>query len=174
LSLVVYSCYEGYGCYSCIYSAIYALRAIQIQKEQEPVFLMQSLYFPEGHPRAGIFKGMVTILEERGYEDVSNIRAECRPNFSCEPGAQRCCCRRMLYNEPDFTNIKSTLELACASHEISVLFLPKFHCELSFIEQCWGHAKRTYRLQPPSTSEEALEKNLVNALESVTTEQMRK
>jgi hypothetical protein len=134
----------------------------------------QSLYFPEGHPRAGIFKGMVTILEERGYEDVSNVRAECKPNFSCKPGAQRCCCRRMLYNEPDFTNIKSTLELACESHEISVLFLPKFHCELSFIEQCWGHAKRTYRLQPPSTSEDALEKNLVNALESVTVEQMRK
>jgi hypothetical protein len=43
LSLVVYRCYEGYGCYSCIYSAIYALRAIQIQKEQEPVFLMVSL-----------------------------------------------------------------------------------------------------------------------------------
>jgi hypothetical protein len=41
LSLDVYRCYEGYGCYSCIYSAIYALRAIQIQKEQEPVFLMQ-------------------------------------------------------------------------------------------------------------------------------------
>jgi transposase len=80
----------------------------------------------------------------------------------------------MLYNEPDFTNIKSTLELACESHKISVLFLPKFHCELSFIEQCLGHAKRMYRLQPPSTSEDALAKNLVNTLESVTVEQMRK
>jgi hypothetical protein len=98
---------------------------------------------------------MVTILEEHGYEDVSNVRAECKPHFSCKPGAQRCCCRRMLYNVPDFTNIKSTLELACESHEISVLFLPKFDCELSFIEQCWSHAKRTYRLQPPSTSEDA-------------------
>ncbi|OJA08883.1 hypothetical protein AZE42_12262 [Rhizopogon vesiculosus] len=91
-----------------------------------------------------------------------------------EPGAQRCCFRRMLYNEPDFTNIKSTLELTCESPEISVLFLAKFHCELSFIEQCWGHAKRTYRLRPPSTSEEALEKNPVDVLESVTVEQMRR
>ncbi|KAF9221496.1 hypothetical protein BS17DRAFT_711193 [Gyrodon lividus] len=57
---------------------------------------------------------------------------------------KRCCCRRMLYNEPDFDNVQSTLELACASEGVHVLFLPKLHCELNFIEQCWGHAKRTY------------------------------
>ncbi|KAG1726150.1 hypothetical protein EDB19DRAFT_234520 [Suillus lakei] len=39
---------------------------------------------------------------------------------------------------------------------------------------CWGHAKRVYRQMPPSSREEDLAKNLVDALESVTVEQMQK
>jgi hypothetical protein len=52
----------------------------------------QSLYFPVGHEQAGFFKGMAVILEERGYGDVSNIRAEW-PKFKCEKGAHQCCCQ---------------------------------------------------------------------------------
>jgi transposase len=78
----------------------------------------------------------------------------------------------MLYNEADFVNVKSTLELACDAYSIRILFLPKFHCELNFIEQCWGHAKRIYRQKPPLSSEGDLEKNLIDALDSVTVEQM--
>jgi hypothetical protein len=133
----------------------------------------QSLYFPDGHPRAGIFKGMAVILEERGYCDMLRVRAEC-PGFICDPIVERCCCRRMLYNESDFVNVKSTLELACALEGVHVLFLPKFHCELNFIEQCWGHAKRTYRQYPASSKEEDLERNVVDALQSVTLDHMRK
>ncbi|OJA20287.1 hypothetical protein AZE42_12386 [Rhizopogon vesiculosus] len=69
----------------------------------------QSLYYPEGHELAGVFKGMAVILNERGHADVSKIRAEC-PKFQCEKGADRCCYRRMLYNEPNFVNVKSLLE----------------------------------------------------------------
>ncbi|KAG1744085.1 uncharacterized protein EDB91DRAFT_1246966 [Suillus paluster] len=32
----------------------------------------QSFYFPEGHPCAGIFKGMAKILEEHGYGNMAN------------------------------------------------------------------------------------------------------
>jgi len=88
--------------------------------------------------------------------------------FAAHPHQSKPC------NEADFVNVKSTLELACDARGISVLFLPKFHCELNFIEQCWGHAKRLYCQKPPSSSEEDLEKNLVDALDSVTVEQMRK
>ncbi|KAG2124851.1 uncharacterized protein EDB93DRAFT_1244133 [Suillus bovinus] len=122
----------------------------------------------------GIFKGMAKILEERGYDNMVNVRAECRPNFTCKPGVKHYCCRQMLYNEPDFVNVKSTLELAAESQGISVLFLPKFHCKLTFIEQCWGHAKRVYHQMLPSPSKHDLAKNLVDALESVTVEQMWK
>jgi hypothetical protein len=132
----------------------------------------QPLYFPKGHACEGVFKGMAVILEERGYGDMSKVRAECKPNFTCKPGIPNCCCRRMLYNEADFVNVKSTLELACDARGIHILFLPKFHCELNFIEQCWGHAKRIYRQKPPSSSEGDLEKNLIDALDSVTVEQM--
>jgi hypothetical protein len=33
----------------------------------------QSLYFPDGHKLAGVFKGMAIILNERGHADVSKI-----------------------------------------------------------------------------------------------------
>ncbi|KAF9219452.1 hypothetical protein BS17DRAFT_858841 [Gyrodon lividus] len=120
----------------------------------------QSLYFPNGHP-------------QHGYCDMLHVRAEC-PGFICDPMVEHCCCRRMLYNEPDFVNVKSTLELACALEGVCVLFLPKFHCELNFIEQCWGHTKQTYHQYPASSKEEDLERNVVDALQSVTLDHMRK
>ncbi|KAH7919685.1 hypothetical protein BV22DRAFT_1107991 [Leucogyrophana mollusca] len=103
----------------------------------------QSFYFPAGHEREGAFIGMVNILNERGfdYKEVNVLCAEC-PKFACPKGAEHCCCRRLLYNQPDFANIKLRLELACEAHGFQVLFLPKFHCELNFIEQCWGYAKQ--------------------------------
>ncbi len=48
-----------------------------------------------------------------------------------------------------------------------VIFLPKFHCKISFIEQCWGYGKQTYRHFPPSSKEADLEKNVIQALNSI-------
>jgi hypothetical protein len=39
---------------------------------------LQSLYFPEGHARAGVFKGMLNILEERGFTGMQSLRAKCK------------------------------------------------------------------------------------------------
>jgi hypothetical protein len=55
-----------------------------------------------------------------------------------------------------------------------VIFLPKFHCELNFIKQCWGFAKRIYRKYPPSKDEKQLEQNLLSALAAVPLGTMRK
>ena len=93
----------------------------------------QSLYFEEPHPRAGTFKGMATILEERGYANASNLRAECK-DFKCPPDTTQCCCRCLMFSEPDFVNIPSLLEEHCAKRGFKVLFLPKFHCELNPLE----------------------------------------
>jgi len=133
----------------------------------------QSLYFPEDHERAGTFKGMAVILQERGLGDMSKLRAECK-DFKCAPGLNTCCCRRILYNQPDFVAVESLLELTCKAYGFKAMFLPKFHCELNFIEQCWGYAKRTYRLNPESSREDALQRNALSALDSIPLSSMRK
>lgn len=134
----------------------------------------QSLYHPPDtcYPLPGRFKGMATILWEHGLINEANLRAECK-GFNCLPGATACCCRRALFNQPDFLAEKSILENTCEVRGFRVLFLPKFHCELNFIEQCWGAAKRYYRMLPPSSKEEDLETNVKEALDSVSLETMR-
>ena len=133
----------------------------------------QSLYFPDGHEKAGWFKGMAQILRERGFEAESKLQAECK-GFRCPPGETGCCCRRFLFNQPDFTRVESVLETTCRAKNVQLLFLPKFHCELNFIEQVWGHAKRVYRQFPPSSKESELEKNVIRALDSVPLLSMRR
>ena len=73
---------------------------------------LQTLYFPDGHPRAGVFKGMARILEEWGWGDMSKVWAEC-DHIKCAPGSTNCCCCQILYNEPDFINVESLLEITC-------------------------------------------------------------
>ncbi|RDX52070.1 hypothetical protein OH76DRAFT_1346002 [Lentinus brumalis] len=135
--------------------------------------LPQSLYFEEGHPREGVFKGMAIILEERGYKHAKDLPAQC-PQFKCKPPALHCCCRRLLFNQPDFRDVETLLETHCKARGFAVLFLPKFHCELNPIEQCWGASKREYRKLPPSSAEADLEKNVVKSLDSVPLVSMRR
>jgi transposase len=73
----------------------------------------------------------------------------------------------MLFCEPDFAAVKSILEEICENQGFSVLFLPKFRCELNPIEQAWGLSKQKYRLNPPSSKEAILESNMLKALDEV-------
>jgi hypothetical protein len=79
-----------------------------------------------------------------------------------------------LFNQPDFIGVRSILELACESRGFELIFLPKFHCELNPIEQCWGFAKRIYRLNPESSREDQLEKNVLAALQAIPLVSMRR
>ena len=133
----------------------------------------QDLYFPQDHPCPGVFKGMAIILQERGFGDLTKTRAECK-GFKCKVGVTDCCCHRILFNQPDFTHISSLLELLCKTRNVEVLFLPKFHCELNFIEQCWGRAKSIYRTYPESSREDQLEANTILAIESIPLSMMQK
>jgi transposase len=133
----------------------------------------QPLYFPPGHKKQGLFKGMQVIMQERGLP-TEGLLAQC-PDFKCpNKGTTDCCCRRTLFNQPDFVGVKSRLKTYCNSHGVEVIFLPKFHCELNFIEQCWGYAKRIYQHYPASSKEADLERNLLASLEPVPLESMRK
>ena len=98
--------------------------------------------------------------------NIKGKLAECK-QFKCQLPAQDCCCRHIFFNQPDFINIPSILELSGNARGFQLLFLPKFHCELNFIEQCWGDAKRSYCLNPDSSCEEVFKRNALEALESI-------
>jgi len=86
----------------------------------------QEFFFPVGHPRESVFKGMSVILQERGFANAPKLLSQC-PKFKCAKGATDCCYRQILYNQPDFVNVKSNLEITCKAHGFQVIFLPKFH-----------------------------------------------
>ncbi|KZV78087.1 hypothetical protein EXIGLDRAFT_597416, partial [Exidia glandulosa HHB12029] len=140
----------------------------------------QPLYFPDGHVRAGTFKGMAVILQERGFAFAPNLRAQCGKTFKCVNllagmhGIPACCCRRLLFNQPDFSGVRSLLEDTCEARGFDTIFLPKFHPELNPIEQCWGRAKLKYRVNPPTPHEAEVEANVVDALDSVSLGLIRK
>ena len=73
-----------------------------------------------------------------------------------------------------FFCIKSLLQTTCKARGFWVLFIPKFHCKLNFIEQCWGYAKWIYHHYPTSSKEADLKHNVLAALESVPLESMWK
>ncbi|KAF9506364.1 hypothetical protein BS47DRAFT_1374139 [Hydnum rufescens UP504] len=111
----------------------------------------QSFYFPLGHRHAGQFKGMETILEERGI-DTQGLNAQCQ-KFKCRdhvlPSNSRpCCCRKALFEQSDFANQKSWLEELGDQRGYGINFYPRFHCECNFIENNWGYTKRVYRQYP--------------------------
>jgi hypothetical protein len=137
----------------------------------------QQFYYPDDHEKyPGFFKGITVILQERGFTGLTGRGGkllECK-GFNCKVGVTDCCCRRILYCQPDFQEVESILETLCRSCGFQVLFLPKFHCELNFIEQCWGHAKRRYRKYPVSSKEADLEVNLIHALDEVPLDSMRR
>jgi hypothetical protein len=69
--------------------------------------------------------------------------------------------------EPDFQAQKSMLKEHCTKQGYEVISFPKFHLEPNYIEECWGYAKHIYRMFPESSSEEDLERNMLEALDSV-------
>jgi hypothetical protein len=126
----------------------------------------QQLYFPDNHPtQASYFKGMRHILQERGLW-TDGLRAQCA-NFKCADGAIRCCARRLIFNQPDFSGQQSALEELFESYGHILDFYPKFHCELNFIEMYWGAVKREYRSSARTSGGNEMEANVTQCLDSV-------
>jgi hypothetical protein len=135
----------------------------------------QDLYFPDDHPTyPGWFKGMEQIIRERGLWPAGGLLAQCE-GFKCEPGLTDCCCRRLLFNEPDFVHQKSQLEEYVTSRGHICEFYPKYHCELNFIEQYWGAVKFRYRnfANRPATVGE-MEARVLECLDSIPLSQIRR
>ena len=67
----------------------------------------QTFYFPDDHPSMpGWFKGMEQIIREWGLWPEDSLPTQCH-EFKCPPGHVNCCCRHMLFCQPDFTDQRS-------------------------------------------------------------------
>ena len=127
----------------------------------------QEFYYPDNHPEMpGWFKGMETIICEHGLWPEQGLLAQCG-QFKCPPGQTECCCRRLLFNQPDFVAQKSQLKEYITSRGHICDFYPKYHCELNFIEQYWGAAKFRYRISPKTSNIKDMEKNVLSCLDDV-------
>ena len=134
----------------------------------------QSFYFPDDHPSMpGWFKGMEQIIRERGLWPEDGLPAQCH-EFKCPPGRVNCCCRRVLFCQPDFTDQRSQLQELIERRGHLCDFYPKYHCELNFIEQFWGAAKARYRVAPREKSVQDMERTVRQCLDAVPLLQIRR
>ena len=90
--------------------------------------------------------------KEDDADDIDRLPVE-QPGAASKRNADddnKCCCQRMLSTQPDFSSECSALQHAvetpvmiegvrCLRH--LCFFLPKFHCELNWIERMWGASK---------------------------------
>ena len=129
--------------------------------------ITQDLYFPDDHiTMPGWFKGMESIIREQGLWPVKGLFAQCK-GFKCAPGKTDCCCRHLLFTQPDFVMQKSHLEELINSCGHICDFYPKYHCELNYIEQYWGATKYHYRSTPKTADIDEMERNVIGCLKEI-------
>jgi hypothetical protein len=87
----------------------------------------QAMKHSNGQP-----KGLQTVLEERGFTGLRQLKAKCSP--VCPIESQNCCMAHLLSQQDDFRNQPSQLETLIKTKGHECIFLPKFHCELNPIE----------------------------------------
>jgi hypothetical protein len=131
---------------------------------QPMVFARDHAEFPD------LPKGMRHVLKERGII-TTGLRGKCKS--ACDPEATACCCRRILENQPDFKAQQSLVQEIIEAAGHLCIFLPKFHCELNFIEFFWGAVKRYLRDHCDYTFD-TLKENMPKALASVGITTIRK
>jgi hypothetical protein len=138
--------------------------------------LPQSMTFDENDRIStlqGQPKGQKQILMERGLwpEICTNgtkflLKCPAKNNKSTCDNSGKCCSTALLQSQPDFQNQKGWLqeEIEAAGH--NVIFYPKFHYELYFIERFWCAAKY-YARENCSYTIEGLRKNILEAFKSI-------
>ena len=101
-------------------------------------------------------KGLEILLAERGLYPAAGLKGSCLTSKD-HSDASDCCCAKLLSVQPDFAEECSALQhlveqriplegagdMTTLRHHC--LFLPKFHCELNWIERMWGASKQYVR-----------------------------
>ena len=152
---------------------------------------------PIGDKLLGQPKGLKRVLQERGLWRA-NLKKQCdrvrrpAPNANlpveqsqeseeemlartldqCAEGKD-CCALRIMAQQPDFLNEESLLERVVKEAGHEVIFYPKFHCELNFIEAFWAAVKRYTRENCSYTFAE-LEPTVIKGLDSVPLKTIRR
>jgi hypothetical protein len=136
----------------------------------------QSFYFPDDHPSyPGWFKGMEQIIRERSLWPEAGLPAECPgPKRPASEGQAICCCRHLLYTQPNFMSQKPLLQEYIESRGHLCNFYPKYHCELNFIEQYWGAAKLRFRVAGCARTLEEMRRIMLGCLDDIPLEQIRR
>jgi hypothetical protein len=156
---------------------------------QQPI-MREGFDYERGLPQAMVFsdthriydlrgkpKGLEAILRERRLwpvngrrSDGMKFRLQCptsqdRPG--CEPDLNGgCCARTLMASQRDFQGQKGRLEEELQAAGQLVIFYPKFHCELNFIERFWCAAK-WYARENCEYTFDGLRRVLPEALDSV-------
>jgi hypothetical protein len=118
---------------------------------------------------AGVQKGLVTILEERGLVTRNgnsaidnlynkNLVVTCQACKDHKTDDERlavegvtrenlnhCCLCRLLASQPDFADQRAWLAEVVEDEGCEIMFFPKYHCELNPIEMIWSWIKAYHR-----------------------------
>jgi hypothetical protein len=140
--------------------------------------VVQPMSFPLDHEipaLRGVPKGMKQVLQERKlFQDGLLMKCKKGNNDQkCDPKATNCCATRILELQEDFKSQRSLVQEVIEEAGHLCIFLPKYHCELNFIEFFWGAVKR-YLRDNCDYSFDTLKANMPHALASVKVETIRK
>jgi hypothetical protein len=101
--------------------------------------VIQPMMFPsDHHDHPNEPKGIKAVLQERGLLQGRH-RGRCQSK--CPDEATSCCLKRILELQPDFAKQKPLVQDVIEAAGHLCIFLPKYHCELNFIEFFWGGSK---------------------------------
>ena len=130
----------------------------------------QAMSFSADHPSlAGKPKGIKAVLQERDLWPADGYRLACRKGCQ-EEG--RCCAKAVLASQPDFKAQKGRLQEELEAQGHQVMFYPKFHCDLNWIERYWCQAKWYTRLHCTYKNSD-LQTTVTKGLASVNTSTIR-
>lgn len=85
-------------------------------------------------------KGIQIVLEERELWPEAGLYLDCIARKEQHFGNQ-CCARQVLAQQPDFIAQKGRVQEMGEGKGHLILFYPKFHCKLNWIEYFWARVK---------------------------------
>ncbi|THV00987.1 hypothetical protein K435DRAFT_656209 [Dendrothele bispora CBS 962.96] len=115
----------------------------------------------------GWFIGSENIIKERGLWPENGLRYACEKTCFENETNLSCCCRKVLFYQPDFVVQKPAIQEFIEARGHLCDFYPKYHCELNFIEMYWGAGKLGYRKTPKTSNMADMRANVIDCLDNV-------